>query len=116
MPCLIYFKGDEQLSFEYRSNLYATTLLNDAVARRQVRNIDFMERLVEYITDHAGSLFSSANIAKYLKSQLHQVPSLPVHFPLVDHYANRTPSPEVNSCQEANFAPPQSYRKSSATK
>ncbi|HWK06939.1 MAG TPA: ATP-binding protein [Puia sp.] len=75
MPYLIHFKGDEQLSFEYLRNLYSTILLKDVIARRQVRNIDFMERLVGYITDNVGSLFSSSNIAKYLKSQRQQVPT-----------------------------------------
>jgi predicted AAA+ superfamily ATPase len=75
MPYLIHLKGDEQLSFEYLRNLYSTILLKDVIARRQVRNIDFMQRLVEYIADNVGSLFSSANIAKYLKSQRQQVPT-----------------------------------------
>ena len=75
MPYLIHFKGDEQLSFEYLRNLYSTILLKDVIARRQVRNIDFMERLVGYIADNVGSLFSSSNIAKYLKSQRQQVPT-----------------------------------------
>jgi predicted AAA+ superfamily ATPase len=75
MPYLIHFKGDEQLSFEYLRNLYSTILLKDVIARRQVRNVDFMERLVGYIADNVGSLFSSSNIAKYLKSQRQQVPT-----------------------------------------
>jgi uncharacterized protein len=75
MPYLIHLKGDEQLSFEYLRNLYSTILLKDVIARRQVRNIDFMERLVGYIADNVGSLFSSANIAKYLKSQRQYVPT-----------------------------------------
>ncbi|MBS1662996.1 MAG: ATP-binding protein [Bacteroidetes bacterium] len=75
MPYLIHLHGDEQLSFEYLQNLYSTILLKDVIARRQVRNIDFMERLVGYIADNIGSLFSSANIAKYLKSQRQQIPT-----------------------------------------
>ena len=75
MPYLIHLEGDEQLSFEYLRNLYSTILLKDVIARRQVRNIDFMERLVRYLADNVGSLFSSSNIAKYLKSQRQQVPT-----------------------------------------
>ena len=75
MPYLIHLKGDDQLSLEYLRNLYSTILLKDVIARRQVRNIDFMERLVGYIADNVGSLFSSSNIAKYLKSQRQQVPT-----------------------------------------
>lgn len=75
MPYLIQFKGDEKLSFDYLRNLYSTILLKDVIARRQIRNIDFMERLVGYIADNVGSLFSASNIAKYLKSQRQQVPT-----------------------------------------
>jgi predicted AAA+ superfamily ATPase len=75
MPYLIHLNGDEQLSFEYLRNLYSTILLKDVIARRQVRNIDFMQRLVGYIADNVGSLFSSSNIAKYLKSQRQQAPT-----------------------------------------
>lgn len=75
MPYLIHFNGDEQLSFEYLSNLYSTILLKDVIARKQIRNVDFMERLINYIADNVGSLFSSANIAKYLKSQRQQIPT-----------------------------------------
>ena len=75
MPYLIHLKGDEQLSLEYLRNLYSTILLKDVIARRQVRNLDFMERLVGYIADNVGSLFSASNIAKYLKSQRQQVPT-----------------------------------------
>lgn len=75
MPYLIHFNADEKLSFEYLSNLYSTILLKDVIARKQIRNVDFLERLVHYIADNVGSLFSASNIAKYLKSQRQQVPT-----------------------------------------
>lgn len=75
MPYLIHLNGDEQLSFEYLRNLYATILLKDVIARKQIRNVDFLERLVHYIADNVGSLFSSSNIARYLKSQRQQIPT-----------------------------------------
>ncbi len=75
MPYLIHFNADEKLSFEYLRNLYSTILLKDVIARKQIRNVDFLERLVHYIADNVGSLFSATNIAKYLKSQRQQVPT-----------------------------------------
>ncbi len=75
MPYLIHFNGDEPLSFEYLRNLYSSILLKDVITRKQIRNIEFMERLVNYLADNVGSLFSSSNIAKYLKSQRQQVPT-----------------------------------------
>ena len=75
MPYLIQYKGDEDLCFEYLRNLYSTILLKDVIYRKQIRNIDFMERLVKYIADNIGSLFSANNISKYLKSQRQQLPT-----------------------------------------
>jgi predicted AAA+ superfamily ATPase len=39
------------------------------VAREGIRNIQFLENLIEYLADNVGNLFSANNIAKYLKSQ-----------------------------------------------
>jgi predicted AAA+ superfamily ATPase len=74
MPYLIHLKGDEQLCFEYLRNLYSTILLKDVIARKQIRNVDFMERLVHFLADNTGCLFSASSISKYLKSQRQQLP------------------------------------------
>lgn len=69
MPYMNVIGLDEDAVFEYLKNVYSTILLKDVVARENIRNIDFLESLVEYIADNVGSLFSANNIAKYLKSQ-----------------------------------------------
>jgi predicted AAA+ superfamily ATPase len=75
MPYLIHLKGDEQLSMDYLQNLHSTILLKDVIYRKQIRNIDFMERLIAYLSDNIGSLFSATNISRYLKSQRQQLPT-----------------------------------------
>ena len=75
MPYLIHLNGDERLSMDYLQNLYSTILLKDVIARKQIRNVDFLERLVNYLADNIGSLFSASNISKYLKSQRQQLPT-----------------------------------------
>lgn len=69
MPYLVNIGLDEQLPFEYLKNVYSTILLKDVVSRANIRNIVFLENLVIYLADNVGSLFSSSNISKYLKSQ-----------------------------------------------
>src|SRR5690606_33504350 len=44
-------------------------LLKDVVARENIRNVSFLENLVNYLADNVGALFSARNISKYLKSQ-----------------------------------------------
>ena len=75
MPYLMYLNGNEQLCFEYLRNLYSTILLKDVIARKQIRNVNFLERLVHFIADNTGCLFSASSIAKFLKSQQQQLPT-----------------------------------------
>ncbi|MBA4409013.1 MAG: ATP-binding protein [Bacteroidota bacterium] len=69
MPYLKVIGLEELSVFEYLRNVYSTILLKDVVAREGIRNIQFLENLIEYLADNVGNLFSASNIAKYLKSQ-----------------------------------------------
>ncbi|MDR2465991.1 MAG: ATP-binding protein [Prevotellaceae bacterium] len=69
MPYLHVIGTEEYAAFEYLRNLYSTILLKDVVARENIRNVTFLENLVEFLADNVGNLFSAGNIAKYLKSQ-----------------------------------------------
>jgi uncharacterized protein len=69
MPYMKVIGLEEFSVFEYLRNVYATILLKDVVAREGIRNIQFLENLIEYLADNVGNLFSASNIAKYLKSQ-----------------------------------------------
>jgi predicted AAA+ superfamily ATPase len=69
MPYLVNLPKEPLLIFEYLKNVYSTILLKDVVARESIRNISFMERLVDFIADNIGNLFSSKRISDYLKSQ-----------------------------------------------
>ncbi|MDR0694195.1 MAG: ATP-binding protein [Prevotellaceae bacterium] len=69
MPYLANIGIEEHLAFEYLRNVYTTILLKDVVSRENIRNISFLENLVYFLSDNIGSLFSAANISKFLKSQ-----------------------------------------------
>lgn len=69
MPYLAAIGLDEAVAFEYLENVHASILLRDVVAREKIRNVDFLEILLEYVADNVGNLFSANNISKYLKSQ-----------------------------------------------
>lgn len=69
MPYLTNIGFEDNLPYEYLKNVYSTILLKDVVAREGIRNITFLENLVLFLSDNIGSLFSAANISKFLKSQ-----------------------------------------------
>jgi predicted AAA+ superfamily ATPase len=73
MPYLNVIGLDEFSVFEYLRNVYASILLKDVVAREGIRNIAFLENLIEFLADNTGNLFSANNISKYMKSQLASV-------------------------------------------
>lgn len=81
MPFLIHLELTSSQVFEYLSNVYSTILLKDVVEKEKIRNVAFLENLVQYISDNIGSLFSSNNISKYLKSQQIQMsPQLIINY------------------------------------
>ncbi|MBL8967474.1 MAG: ATP-binding protein [Spirochaetaceae bacterium] len=69
MPYLSAIGLSEAVAFEYLENVHASIILRDVVAREKIRNVDFLETLLEYVADNVGNLFSANNISKYLKSQ-----------------------------------------------
>jgi len=60
---------NEDAVFVYLKNIYQTILLKDVVARYNLKNVDFLERLVLFLADNIGSIVSAKKITDFLKSQ-----------------------------------------------
>lgn len=69
MPYLIHLPFDDEIVYGYLKSIYNTIILKDIVARYSIRDIDFLERLVEYLSDNLGSYVSSKKISDFLKAQ-----------------------------------------------
>ena len=69
LPYLKNLELEDQIVYDYLKNVYNTILLKDVVARYNIRNVSFLENLVEYLSDNTGSLVSSKKISDFLKSQ-----------------------------------------------
>jgi predicted AAA+ superfamily ATPase len=69
LPYLINLGLNDKMAYDYLRNIYNTILLKDVVARHQIRNVNILERLVEYLADNVGSLVSAKKISDFLKSQ-----------------------------------------------
>jgi len=68
LPYLIHLPLTDQ-AFEYISGVYSTIVYRDVVSRYNIRNTHFLEKLMQFLADNTGSLFSSKKISDFLKSQ-----------------------------------------------
>ena len=69
LPYLINLELNDYVVYDYLKNIYNTILFKDIVSCYKIRNIAFLERLVEYLADNVGSLVSAKKISDFLKSQ-----------------------------------------------
>ncbi|MBU2578978.1 ATP-binding protein [Patescibacteria group bacterium] len=69
LPYLINLKLNDEIVYDYLKSIYNTILLKDVVERYKIRNIFFLENLINYLADNVGSLVSSKKISDFLKSQ-----------------------------------------------
>lgn len=69
LPYLINLPLTDEVVNEYLKSVYSTIVFRDVVSRYNLRNIDFLEKLIRFLAENIGSLFSSKNISDYLKSQ-----------------------------------------------
>ena len=69
LPYLINLELRDEVVYGYLQSIYNTIVLKDVVARFNIRNINFLNRLLEYVADNIGSLVSAKRISDFLKSQ-----------------------------------------------
>lgn len=69
LPYLKHLTLEDEVVFDYLSNINQSILFRDVVQRFNVRNIDFLTRLVQYLAKETGNIISATSISKYLKSQ-----------------------------------------------
>jgi predicted AAA+ superfamily ATPase len=69
LPYLRNLSLTEDVVFDYLKNVYQAILFKDVVARFNIRNITFLEKLVQFLANHTGTVFSARNIVNFLKSQ-----------------------------------------------
>ena len=69
LPYLLNLNLTDEIVFEYLKNIYTTILYRDVVSRYNIRSLNFLERLISFLADNIGSLFSAKRISEFLKSQ-----------------------------------------------
>ncbi len=69
LPYLVNLRLEDEQVYGYLKTIFNTIILKDVIARFNVRNINLLERLVEYLADCEGTLISAKRISDFLKSQ-----------------------------------------------
>lgn len=69
LPYLKNLDLKEEIAFDYLRNIYVTILLKDVVTRNNIRNVEFLQNLSEYIAENTGNIVSAKKISDFLKSQ-----------------------------------------------
>ena len=69
LPYLKHLQLNETIVFDYLRNITDAILLKDIVARYDIRNVAFLQRLALFLADNVGSLVTARKISDYLKSQ-----------------------------------------------
>ena len=69
LPYIANLELRDEVVYGYLQSIYNTIILKDVVARFKIRNINFLNRLLEYVADNIGSLVSANRISDFLKSQ-----------------------------------------------
>ena len=68
-PAIHHFQLDEELIYQYISSLYNTIVLKDIIKRNNVRNVQLLENITQYVFDNIGNIFSAKKVSDFMKSQ-----------------------------------------------
>jgi predicted AAA+ superfamily ATPase len=69
LPFIKNLEKDEQVIFDYLSNIISTIVYKDILYRYKIRNVEFFDRLIQFLAANTGNLITAKKISDYLKSQ-----------------------------------------------
>lgn len=75
----IFELENEKDKIEYLERLYDSIILRDVIGRNNVRNIELLDRIINYIIDNIGRTFSAKNISDFLKHERRSISSETVY-------------------------------------
>lgn len=69
MPYLGVLRYEDEPCRQYLKDVYSSVELKDVIKRNNVRDVDLLERIVDYISVNIGNTFSASSISKYFKGE-----------------------------------------------
>ena len=68
MPQRFYFKGEAEIK-NYLMDLYDSIVIKDIVSRYKVKDVELLNKILEYLMSTPSQQFSATNIVNYLKNE-----------------------------------------------
>jgi predicted AAA+ superfamily ATPase len=68
MPFLHNLQFKEDACLQYLRDIYSSVILKDIIKRATIRDVDLLERIVNYVMANVGQTFSATSISNYFKS------------------------------------------------
>ncbi|SHN07010.1 hypothetical protein SAMN04488057_10639 [Cyclobacterium lianum] len=72
-PVIHTLDYDEETAYQVVSDIYDSVILRDTVQRHKIRDIELLNRVIQYAFDNIGNTFSGKNVADYFKSQQRKI-------------------------------------------
>ena len=69
MPFLSNLPLRDELVYDYLKTVFASILYRDVITRYNIRNVNFMDRLIRFTAENIGNILNAKKISDYLKSQ-----------------------------------------------
>ena len=60
-------------AYKIINDIYASATLRDIVQRNRIRNIDLLDKVVKYVFENIGNMFSAKKVSDYFKNQQRKV-------------------------------------------
>ncbi len=84
LPYLVNMNLDDEV-YKYLKDINNTIVLKDIVTRYKIKNINFYEKLLEFLSKNVWSIFSANSISNFLKNQ-----SISLNTNIILEYLNHT--------------------------
>ncbi|EOZ93746.1 ATPase [Indibacter alkaliphilus LW1] len=72
-PVIHTMEYEEETAYQVVSDIYDSVILRDTVQRHKIRDIELLNRVIQYAFDNLGNTFSGKNVADYFKSQQRKI-------------------------------------------
>lgn len=69
LPGIHHLNWEKSIIFEYLDSVYSTIILKDIVKRYSVRNVAFLEKVINFIFGNIAQIFSAKRVVDFLKKE-----------------------------------------------